>query len=50
MDESQCRTCLSEAQDQRLSIDRRVNGILIIEMLEKLTQIAVRTSFLDKIN
>lgn len=42
MDDSQCRTCLGEATDQRLSIDRRVNGVGLTEMLEKLTQIVVR--------
>lgn len=41
MDEFQCRTCLAEAPDQRLSIDRRVNGILVLEMLEKILQISV---------
>lgn len=42
MEDSQCRTCLGEALDLRLSIDRQVNGVAVTEMLEKLTQINVR--------
>lgn len=42
MDDTQCRTCLGVATDQRLSIDRRVNGVAIAEMVEKLASVKVR--------
>lgn len=46
MDENQCRTCLGEASDKRFTIDRRVNGVFVSEMLTILAQITVRNSML----
>jgi hypothetical protein len=41
MEDTQCRCCLGEAFDLRLSIDRRVNEVTLVEMIEKLTQTLV---------
>lgn len=41
MDDNQCRVCLGDANDNRLSLFKRVNGILIQEKLEFVTGIKV---------
>lgn len=34
MDDNQCRVCLGEAVDKRLSVFKRVNGVAIEEQLQ----------------
>lgn len=41
MDDNQCRVCLGEANDGRLSVFKRVNGVAIEEKLQFVTGLKV---------
>lgn len=40
--DGQCRVCLGEANDSRLSVFKRVNGVFVEEKLEFVTGVKVR--------
>ena len=42
MDDNQCRVCLGEADNNRLSVFERVNGVAIEEQLQFVTGLQVR--------